>query len=274
MSKKRFTLIELLVVIAIIAILAAILLPALQSARTRAQMTKCISNLKQMGTVSQTYMDDHRGFWPTGNPFLEKLDSNGLYTMSYISNFYKGKYIGQGAVSNKGEDFARCESVSISRDPGVRYPQVYGTQYVHNGSVKYAVGSLGYLTSLNDFSRGASTTNWGSLNNEGNITRLSPSQRVLLFDNVCYNTATTSTTGQCAYTSLHGGNTATYLSFPYLVHNGKINCLTVACNVASPDEDTFCSQYYFPYFGGEKASSVLATDYIIEGVKLKNANIK
>ena len=66
--KKRFTLIELLVVIAIIAILAAILLPALQAARARAKSAGCISNLKQAGTLSQQYMNDHRGFWYSGQP--------------------------------------------------------------------------------------------------------------------------------------------------------------------------------------------------------------
>ena len=62
--RKHFTLIELLVVIAIIAILAAILLPALQSARARAQSSSCINNLKQMAQVSRNYTDDHKGFWP------------------------------------------------------------------------------------------------------------------------------------------------------------------------------------------------------------------
>ena len=64
MRHGGFTLIELLVVIAIIAILAALLLPALNMAKQQAISTQCMSNNKQLVLAWKMYVDDFKGYFP------------------------------------------------------------------------------------------------------------------------------------------------------------------------------------------------------------------
>lgn len=105
-----FTLIELLVVIAIIAILAAILFPVFAKAREAARSTACLSNMKQIGTAIQMYMNENEDTFPT------------MYweAASAVGDGYGEAMDGHWAVTAAMQDYLKTSSIKSILDPYIK----------------------------------------------------------------------------------------------------------------------------------------------------------
>ena len=120
--KKQFTLIELLVVIAIIAILAAMLLPALSAARERARTSSCTSNFKQAGTAVLMYTNDNKEYLlpARGGTWV----ANGWF-------FYAlGNYVSSGSdKETRTQSVFQCPSKERIDDTWLSYGCGYNSDY-------------------------------------------------------------------------------------------------------------------------------------------------
>ena len=205
-AHSHFTLIELLVVIAIIAILAAILLPALQSARERGRSANCISNLKQLGIGITNYIDASDNWLPY--PF-NRATASGMKNYTWVGALHAAK-----CISGKNKNSAMYAQSGVASAQPVaailECPSSAGTDKGWSNSYSSSSADYGITNYIID----------SKFNNDGcKFSQIKPSaDKIMLADarNIVFNTITET---NAAGIQLRHKRRFNFLATDFSVHN-------------------------------------------------------